>query len=141
MDKKVSAGKAAGIVFCILAGICTVVLLFMDGYFSGQMKTINKYYTSVVRDDMNGFKSCFSAETAADFTEAEFEAEKERIQNLLDSEEVKTDVTFVRRDYFGHIIYFDLTVYNDDYHVTEQMHTNLRRDGMKWVISQDSYSI
>ena len=138
MDKKASPGKIAGIIFCILAGICTVVLLFMDGYFSGQMKTIDKYYTSVARDDLNGFKSCFSPEFAETLTEADLEDQAKRLQALLGSEEVKTDVTFLSRYKLNSAIYqvnFNYTVYNDDDNVTEQAWAVLYRDGMKWVIT------
>ncbi|MCH5194026.1 MAG: hypothetical protein J1F11_08705 [Oscillospiraceae bacterium] len=138
MDKKASPGKIAGIIFCILAGICTVVLLFMDGYFSGQMKTIDKYYTSVARDDLNGFKSCFSPEFAETLTEADLEDQAKRLQALLGSEEIKTDVTFLSRYKLNSTIYqvnFNYTVYNDDDNVTEQAWTVIYRDGMKWVIT------
>ena len=138
MDKKVSAGKTAGIIFCILAGICTVVLLFMDVYFSGQMKTIDKFWTSVARDDLNGCKSCLSAELAEKLTEHDFEAEKERFQILLDGENVKTSVTFVDRNKMSdnsYSICVDLTIYNDDANVTERTYYFLVREGMKWLIT------
>ena len=138
MDKKVSAGKIAGIIFCILAGICTVVLLFMDGYFSGQMKTIEKYWTSVVRGDLNGYRSCCSSGflEIEDLTEADLEADAELLKALLRSEEVKTSVTFVSREErtpTSYLVCYDLTVYNDDGYVTERTFDFLNWNGMKWV--------
>ena len=141
-EKKYSPGKIAGIIFCVLAAVCTVVLMFVSGYFSGQMKTVDKLVTSVARGDINGFKSCFPAEIAENLTQSDLEAEKEWLQNLLDSEEVKTDVAFVKREkfdsesYSAYVVYFDLTIYNDDDHVTKQnMLLVLFREGMKWVTS------
>ena len=136
--KKITGGKLAGIIFCILAGICTVVLLFASSYFSGQMKTIDKYWTSVARGDLSGYKSCFLPEFAEKLTEADLEADAELLQALLRSEEVKTDVTFVSREEWTptlYRVYYDITIYNDDDHVTERTLAFLHREGMKWVFS------
>ena len=142
MDKKVSAGKMlspgklAGIIFCILAGICTVVLLFMDVYFSGQMKVIDKCFKSVARGDYNGTVSCLSEWGAHGLTEDNFEEETEWIRQLIDGDEVKTSVTFVERRICGdaYCVYFDLTVYNDDDHITEEVEADIILKDMKWII-------
>ena len=144
--KKYSSGKIAGIIFCVLAAACTVVLMFVSGYFSGQMKTVDKLFTSIIREDWSGFRSCLSAEFVEYFTEADFKANKRVLQNLLGSEEVKTDVTFVKREKFdnelydAYVVYVDFTVYNDDDHVTMQdCPFVLIREGMKWVIIYPDY--
>lgn len=138
--KKLTTGKLAGIIFCILAAACTVVLLFISGYFSGQMKTIDKFFTSIARSDFNGYKSCLSAEIADSLTEADLEANKEWLQNLLDGEEIKTSAAFVKREKFdngflsGYFVYIELTIYNDDHVTTWEKPIALIREGMKWVI-------
>ena len=136
--KKYSSGKIAGIIFCVLAAVCTVALLFASSYFSGQMKTIDKYWTSVARGDLNGYKSCFLPEFAEKLTEADLEADAELLQALLRSEEVKTSVTFVSREEWTptlYRVYYDITIYNDDDHVTERTLAFLHREGTKWVFS------
>ena len=140
MDKKASPGKVVGIIFCILAGICTVVLLFMDGYFSGQMKTIDKFWTSVARGDLNGYRSCFSSGFLENYpehiAEADLEEQAKVYQDMLGSEDIKTSVKFVERHKMGSNFYwvsFDLTVYNDDGYVTERTFDFLNWNGMKWV--------
>ena len=140
MDKKLSAGKLAGIIFCILAGICTVVLMFVSGYFSGQMKTVDKFFTSLTREDINGFKSCVPKETADRITEHYLERADGWLKEMLDGEEVKADVKFQKREKYGdgYIIYFDLTLYNDNGNITERDQAlMLLREGMKWVVSPE----
>ena len=146
MDKKVSPGKIAGLIFCILAGICTVVLLFMDGYFSGQMKTVDKFFTSLTRNDINGFKSCVPKEEADLITEYYLERADGWLKEMVGfkDEEVKTSVAFVKREKLdngvsnGYVVFFDLTLYNDNDHVTEQEQSLiLLREGMKWVVSPE----
>lgn len=138
--EKLSTGKLAGIIFCTAAAVCTVILLFVSGYFSGQMKTIDKYWTSVARGDLNGYKSCFLPEFAEKLTEADLEADAELLQALLRSEEVKTSVTFVNREEWTptlYRVYYDITIYNDDDHVTEHAEMFLHREGMKWVYATE----
>ena len=144
MDKKVSAGKVAGLIFCILAGICTVVLLFISGYFSGQMKTVDKFFTSLTRNDINGFKSCVPKEEADIITEYYLERADGWLKEMLDGEEVKTSVAFVKREKLdngvsnGYVVFFDLTLYNDNNHVTQREQSLiLIREGMKWVVSPE----
>lgn len=149
MDKKVSAekklteektfsfGKLAGIIFCVLAAVCTVILLFISGYFSGQMKTIDKLYTAVQRDDIVSYKACFPRAYAENISEADLEAEKAIAAVLDDPEDFKTDVSFSGREKLGdgrYAVTFDLMVYTDsESEKIGDVTKILVRDGTKWV--------
>lgn len=138
--KTFSFGKLAGIIFCVLAGICTVILLFVSSYFSGQMKTVDKFFTSLTREDINGFRSCVPEDIADRITEHYLERADGWLKEMLDGEAVKAEVKFQRREKHGdgYIIYFDLTLYNDHDHITEQDQAlMLIREGMKWVVSPE----
>lgn len=136
MEKKLSPGKIVGIIFCILAGICTVYLMFFDIYYSGQMKVIDKCFKSVARGDYNGTVSCLSEWGAYGLTEDNFEEETEWIRQLIDGDEVKVSVAFAERRTCGdaYHVYFDLTVYNDDDHITQEMMAQIILEDMKWII-------
>ena len=136
MSKKLTVGKLLGIVFCILAAACTVVLLCVNAYFGGQMKVIDKYYTALVREDFEGYKACFSYAV----TEEEFAKDREKILILQDNEKNHAKAEFVQRvrhyapgdEYYA--VYYDLTVYNDNEHSETQSAARIVRDGGKWVI-------
>ena len=139
-EKKLTTGKLAGIIFCIVAAGCMIVLLFISSYFSGQMKTVDKFFTSLTREDINGFRSCVPKETADIITEHYLERADGWLKDMLDGEEVKADVKFQKREKYGdgYIIHFDLTLYNDNGHITEQDQALLLlREGMKWVVSPE----
>lgn len=112
--KKMTAGKLLGIIFCVLAAACTVVLLFVNIYFSGQMKLVDKYYTALTRDDFEGFKACFLYPEVC--TEAYFAELREHILILQDNENIHAKTKFTGRinpDKL-HAVYYDLTLYNNE---------------------------
>lgn len=135
--KKLSYGKLAGIIFCTAAAVCTVVLMFVSGYFGGQMKTIDKFFTAAQRSDFNSYKACFSKSVAAKLTEADLEAARSIAAVLKDPEEFRTEVSFAGRKKLGggrYSVTFDITVYNDS--ESEKIPNVTRvlvRDGGKWV--------
>ena len=45
MSKKLTFGKLAGTIFCIIATAAAVVLMFANAYYGGQMKLIDKCFT------------------------------------------------------------------------------------------------
>lgn len=137
MNKKMTAGKLAGIIFCILAAVCAAFLMFLDGYFGGQMKTVNKFFTAVERSDMNSYKACFSKADAKDLTETDIEAARAIANVLEDTEDFRADVAFKGREKLGsgrYSVTFDIVVYNDSEKETiKGVSRVLVRDGGKWV--------
>ncbi len=138
MNKKLTAGKLAGIIFCGLALVCTVILISLNGYYSGQMKTINKFFTAVERNDFNSYKTCFSKADAETLTEADIEAARLIAEVLEDTEDFRADASFKGRKKLENGRYsvtFDIVVYNDSEKETlKDVSRILVRDGGKWVI-------
>lgn len=135
MNKKLTFGKITGIIFCILAAAGTVLLLCLNIYFSGQMKLIDKYYTALERDDFDSYQSCFDHKVSED----QFADDKASISILQDNEKLHAKVDFVRREKYNqyiHIVYYDLTVYNDDESEEKSdWWLSMRRENGKWVIA------
>ena len=138
MNKKLSPGKLSGMIFCVLAAVCTVILLFVSGYLSGQMKTVDKFFTAVERDDLQSYKACFSRSVAEKLTEADLETAKLIALNLDDPEDFRADVSFAGREKLGsgrYAVTFYITVYNDsESKKIENVTRILVRDGGKWVL-------
>ncbi|MCM1023690.1 MAG: hypothetical protein NC395_06485 [Prevotella sp.] len=142
MNKKLTVGKLFGIIFCILAAAGTAVLLWANIYFGGQMKLIDKLYTALERDDINGFKACF----AEDISEEHFSEFKNAISILQDNEELHAKVKFIYRVSLSsnlisnsYYVVYSVTIYNDEEHkeIKEQLFP-MKREGGKWVL--DFYS-
>lgn len=138
MSKKLTFGKLAGIIFCIIAAAAAVVLMFASGYYGGQMKLIDKCFTAIERDDYNSFKTCFSEEDRESITEEYFSASKGILSCFADNEDNKAAVSFVSRertDRNAYTVTFDLTVYNDGDHTTfENTSICLLRKKGKWTL-------
>ena len=143
MSKKLTFGKLAGIIFCILAAAVTVVLLWANAYFGGQIKVIDKFFTALERDDINGFKACFSEDIRNDITEEHFSILKNNfsqniISTLQDNEKVHAKVEFVDRlkiENNSYSVTFDLTIYNDEEcKEFDDESMPLKRERGKWVI-------
>ena len=163
MSKKLTFGKLAGIIFCILAAAGTIVLLWANAYFSGQMKLIDKFFTAIERDDFEGYKACFDAKTAETLTEADLTSAKkvsvffkayllsapnevysQTDSYLIDTDEFKTKVDFIERQKIENGKYFvtyDLTLYNDTDNIELDYLTRPRllvRQNGKWVFASNS---
>lgn len=138
MSKKLTFGKLAGTIFCIIATAAAVVLMFANAYYGGQMKLIDKCFTAIERDDYDSFKSCFSAEDRESITEEYFSANKWILSCFTDKENNKAAVSFVSRekiDKNAYTVTFDLTVYNDSEHRTfENTSIYLSREKGKWIL-------
>ena len=138
MSKKLTFGKLAGTIFCIIATAAAVVLMFANAYYGGQMKLIDKCFTAIERDDYDSFKSCFSAEDRESIIEEYFSANKWILSCFTDNENNKAAVSFVSRERLDKNAYnvtFDLTVYNDSEssEVFRLYFPFMREDG-RWVI-------
>lgn len=148
MSKKFSFGKLAGIIFCILAAAGTVVLLWANAYFGGQMKVIDKYFTAIERDDYESYKSCVveyrvispipGLITKEAVSEKYFNYDKMQIAALLpNSEKIHTKVSFVERIKITdeYAVMVDLTVYDDNAHETvNNVPIDITRENGKWLI-------
>ena len=139
MSKILTVGKLLGIVFCILAAACTVVLLCVNAYFGGQMKLADKLYTALERDDFDSYQDCFWDAIKSDITyEDSFLYVKDSISILQDNEKLHTKLEFVDRQKYTNDSYdvtFNLTIYNDEEHIElENQIMTMRRDKGKWVI-------
>ncbi len=133
MSKKITIGKLFGIIFCILAAAATVVLLWANIYFGGQMKLIDKYYTALERDDFDGYKACLAEYLQENVTEEWFADAKNEILILQDNEEVRAKAEFVGRERY--YVLYDLTIYNDSESVKiVDCDLSLTRENGKWVI-------
>ncbi len=138
MSKKFTAGKLAGIIFCIAAAVCTVILIFVGSYFGGQMKVIDKYLTALERDDFDGYAACFPKASAEKLDENDFETAKSISAVLKDAEDFRASADFKSREKLEsgrYAVTFDLTVYNDSEHETiENVTRVLSHRGSGWVI-------
>ena len=160
MSKKLTFGKLAGIIFCILAAAGTIVLLCANAYFSGQMKLIDKLYTAVERDDFEGCKACFSEIQQEFITEEKFaewrnytvtvkavpiasegETYSESYSYPIDTNEYKVKNNFKKRGRLEKDKYFvtyDRTVYKDTDNDTMEVTRLLARKNGKWVLVHNS---
>lgn len=133
MSKKLTVGKLLGIIFCIIAAAGTVVLLWKNMYWGGQMKLIDKYYTALERDDFEGYKACFADYLQEIITEERLAEDKNEILILQDNEEVRAKAEFVGRERY--YVLYDLTIYNDSESVKiVDCDLSLTRENGKWVI-------
>lgn len=161
MRKEITFGKLLGIIFCVLAAAGTVLLLLVSGYFSGQMKLIDKFCTTIERDDFESFKACFDEKTAETLTEADLTTAKtatvffkayplsatnevysQTNSYLIDTDEFKTKADFRERQKVEkgkYFVTFDLTLYNDTDNTKLDYLTRLivRQNG-KWVFASNS---
>lgn len=162
MNKKMTFGKILGIIFCLLAAACTVVLLFTNAYFSGQMKLIDKFFTAIERDDFESFKACFS-EVQQEFiteerfaewrnytvtvkaipiaTEGDNETYSKSYSYPIDTDEYKVKTDFTKRGRLEKDKYFvtyDQTIYKDTDNDTMEGTSLLARQNGKWVLVRNS---
>lgn len=139
MDKKLTAGKLFGIIFCIIASAAACVLLGWSIYLGGQMKLVDRYLKAVAREDFSSYKQCFSEADAAKLNELNMAAERGLADTVIeDTEEIKMTADFCGREKLAdgsYRVFFDMTIYNDDEHAKlENYSLLLDRDNGKWVI-------
>ncbi len=141
MGKKLTAGKLFGIIFCIIGTAAACVLLGYNFYLGGQMKLVDKYLKAVARQDFTSFVQCYAAEYSENISEEDMAAEKSMGNKLADPEEFKATAKFWSRkklDSGKYVVYFDVTVYNDDEHYTyKNVDLVVVRDNGKWVLEAE----
>ena len=139
MSKKLTIGKLLGIIFCILAAAGTVALLCLNIYFGGQMKLIDKYYTAIERDDFESYQACFGHDGLHLNLEEQFAADKAAVSILHDNDKIHAKADFVRREKYNqyiHIVYYDLTIYNDDESEKKSdWWLSMKHENGKWIIA------
>ncbi len=138
MKSKLTAGKLLAIIFCIVAAAVMCLLLTVNIYLGGQMKTIDKYLKAVSRDDFTSYTQCFTEKISANLTEADMAEDKSMSEQLENPEEFKASAKFKDRKRLEngkYCVIFDLTVYNDDEDIViNDVTKTLVRDGGKWLI-------
>ena len=139
MNKKLTFGKLLGIIFCVLAAAGTVVLLCLNIYFGGQMRLIDKYYTAIERDDFESYQACFGHDVLNLNLEEQFADDKAAISILQDNDKIHTKADYVRREKYNqyiHIVYYDLTIYNDDESEKKSdWWLSMKHENGKWIIA------
>lgn len=134
MDKKLSPFKILSIFFCIAAGAFFVMLLIMQIYLGGQMKTIDKLYNSISHGIYSDYASCFSP-WAKYMTEAEFDRYREELErNWGEDFRVSADYVSRRSSKKTVDVRVDETTYNDVTHETVSVEYEMMRVNGKWVI-------
>lgn len=134
MNKKTSLPKILSILFCIAAAAFFVMLLIMQIYLSGQMKTIDKLYNSVSHGIYSDYASCFSVNTSC-MTEGEFDRYRQEIESKW-GEDFRVTADFVSR-ISGKTtvdIRVDETTRNDSLHETVPVEIRMMRENGRWVI-------
>ena len=134
MNKKLSPIKILSIFFCIAAGSFFIMLLIMQIYLSGQMKTIDKLYHAVSHGIYSDYAECFSP-YASCMTEVEFDRYREELENKW-GEDFRVSADFVSRRSSKKTvdIRVDETTYNDISHETVSVEFEMMRINGKWVI-------
>ena len=133
MSKKLTVSKLLGIIFFIVAaGI--VLLLFVNSYFDGQMKLIDKYYTALVQDDYDSYRACYPQPLL--MNEVSFAEEKEEILILQDNENIHVKTEFISREKYGsmYFVYYNLMIYNDSESVEIEKVSDLSLYRGKWAL-------
>ena len=139
---KENNSKAAGKIFLVIAAAAAVLALIFSQYMGGQRKVIEKYYTSVSRNDFSDFGKCFrsgldySAETAALYDSYTTEAGHLKTES---SNIVHVRVNFKKRimnDISESDYYYTVSYYNDDSDsvTTPEMKFHLVREGISWKL-------
>lgn len=154
MSKKLTFGKLAGIIFCILAAAGAIVLLCANIYFGGQMKAIDKYFTALERNDFKSYMDCVPKIKTEYFpekgefekiavTEKDFDSDRNGLAVLQDNEKLRVKPSFVKREkmaasrYGKYVVTIDLTVYNESEQKTFRgvQIVLIRSDG-KWFLEK-----
>lgn len=134
MDKKTSPLKNVNIFFCIAASAFLIMLVIMQIYLGGQMKTIDKLYNSISHGIYSEYVSCFSP-WAAHMNEAEFDRYREELEHNW-GEDFRVSADFVSRRSSKKTVdvRVDETTYNDVTHETVMVEYEMMRVNGKWVI-------
>lgn len=129
---KHSTAKIISIIFCALTVAALVVLIVIKSATSGQMKTIDKAYSSFTHGIYKEYRQCFGEKS---ISEKEFDSLRE--QYIAEwGEDFTVSAEFVSREKteIGYNVNVKVTVYNDKDHETSQKTLFMTKDKGKWII-------
>lgn len=131
MSKHLTA-KIISIIFCALTVAALVILIVIKSATGGQMKTIDKAYSSFTHGIYKEYQQCFGEKS---ISEKEFDALRE--QYIADwGEDFSVSADFVSREKAenGYNVNVKVTVYNDKDHETMQKTLFMTKSNGKWII-------
>lgn len=129
---KHSTAKIISIIFCALTVAALVVLIVIKSATSGQMKTIDKVYSSFTHGIYKEYRQCFGEKS---ISEKEFDSLRE--QYIAEwGEDFTVSAEFVSREKTesGCNVNVKVTVYNEKDHETEQKALFMTKSKGKWLI-------
>ena len=127
---KHSTAKITGIIFCALTVAALVVLIVIKSATSGQMKTIDKAYSSFTHGIYKEYRQCFGEKS---ISEKEFDSlRKQYIAEW--GEDFTVSAEFVSRENTDSGCNVKVTVYNEKDHETEQKTLFMTKSKGKWLI-------
>ncbi len=129
---KHSTAKITSTIFCTLTVAALVVLIVIKSATSGQMKTIDKAYSSFTHGIYKEYRQCFGEKS---ISEKEFDSLRE--QYIAEwGEDFTVSAEFVSRENTdsGCNVNVKVTVYNEKDHETEQKTLFMTKSKGKWLI-------
>lgn len=129
---KFSTAKLISIIFCALTVVALVVLIVVNSATSGQMKTIDKAYSSFTHGIYKEYQQCFGENS---ISEKEFDELRE--QYLTDWGEdfaVKADFIAREKTDSGYNVSIKVTTYNETDHETSEKTLFMTKVKGKWRI-------
>ncbi|MBQ8568555.1 MAG: hypothetical protein IJ446_04985 [Oscillospiraceae bacterium] len=142
MAENKSGGKAAGKLFFFLSLILAIAALLFSMYLGGQQKTVNSYYTAIIRDDYSEFEKLFAEGIYSDALKAELSSEYAAF--AADFGLSENGIMHIRPDFICREMHsvteadytFTVTYYDDELHSyeTQKLSFAMKRSGTKWVL-------
>ncbi|MGN0599395.1 MAG: hypothetical protein ACI4JK_05815 [Oscillospiraceae bacterium] len=129
---KHSTAKIISIIFCSVTVLALVFLIVINASTSGQMKTIDKAYSSFSHGIYKEYSQCFGENV---ISEKEFDELRE--QYLIDwGEDFAVSAEFISREKTdsGYNVNIKVTTYNEKDHETVQKMLFMVRSNGKWQI-------
>lgn len=129
---KHSTAKIISIIFCSVTVLALVFLIVINASTSGQMKTIDKAYSSFSHGIYKEYSQCFGEDV---ISEKEFDELRE--QYLIDwGEDFAVSAEFISREKTdsGYNVNIKVTTYNEKDHETVQKILFMVKSNGKWQI-------
>lgn len=130
---KHSTAKIISIIFCALTVAALVILIIIKSATSGQMKTIDKAYSSFSHGIYKEYQQCFGEKS---ISEKEFDSLREQYITEW-GEDFTVSADFVSREKTenGYNVNVKVSVYNEKDHETEQKTLFMTKSKGKWLIN------
>lgn len=137
--------KAFGKIALAISAVICIAAFLTAQYLGGQKKTVNSYYTSLVRSEFSSFGDLFDSGVLSEETADKLSQENEEFLSKLDLEE--NDIIHVRVNFKGREMtslttgkyFFTVTCYDNNAHdiTTGEKCFELVFSGMKWKLSSE----